>query len=176
MKGLCVQGAELFIKINGITARSAEEKCDTGGMDMAKFCGQCGAKLPDEALFCFSCGAKQDGSVAETEVAKNAPAKMTREVSDAYMHEKSYREDLTDTLFGVLGGKSYVSFKNQLRPTQTKNAVSFCNNDFSASDIVMVRDTTDFSSMKEGLIVTYYGAYYIWKGKMQSKIKFNQIQ
>ena len=143
---------------------------------MAKFCGQCGTKLPDEALFCFSCGTKQDGTAVASEPVKEVPAKLTKEVPDAYMREKSYKEDLEDTVFGVVGGKSYVSFKNQLRPTQTKNAISFCNNDFLASDIVMVRDTTDFSSMKEGLIVTYYGAYYIWKGKMQSKIKFNQIQ
>lgn len=142
---------------------------------MAKFCGQCGTKLVDEAVFCFQCGMKQDDD-AEPMNVKKMRENIKLDVIGDYMYESDYREDFTDTVIAAASSLSCVHFREQLTTKQVKNAISFCNNDFSMSDIVMVRDTTDFASMKEGLIITYYGAYYIWKGKMQSKVKFNQIK
>lgn len=144
---------------------------------MSKFCGQCGTKLMDEALFCFKCGANQSEDYDEEAVSKQkTPTIVKLSTIGDYMYENDYREDLTDTIIEAAGKLNYVRYRNQLSTKQVKNAINFCNNDFSLADIVMVRDTTDFGSMKEGLIITYFGAYYIWDGKLQSKIKFNQIK
>lgn len=143
---------------------------------MAKFCGQCGTKLMDEAKFCFQCGASQsEEEVAVTAVKKPQGNVKLDSIGD-YMYENDYREDFADTVINAASSLNCVFLRDRLSTKQVKNAISFCNNDFSVADIVLVRDTTDFNSMKEGLIITYYGAYYIWQGKMQSKVKFNQIK
>lgn len=143
---------------------------------MAKFCGQCGTELVDEALFCIKCGARQDDDGEPVVVTKATTDNIKMDPIGDYMYENDYREDFADTVIGASGSLSCVRLREQMSSKQVKNAISFCNNDFSLPDIVLVRDTTDFSSMKEGLIITYYGAYYIWQGKLQSKVKFNQIK
>lgn len=143
---------------------------------MAKFCGQCGTKLVDEAMFCIKCGAKQDGDNEEVRNVKVTSDDVKMDPIGDYMYENDYRDDFADTVISAVGSLNCVRFRAQMSAKQVKNAISICNNDFSLPDIVMVRDTTDFSSMKEGLVITYYGAYYIWQGKLQSKVKFNQIR
>lgn len=138
---------------------------------MEKFCVQCGMELPVEAVFCLKCGAKQEG--AENNLASK---NIMMDVIGDYMYKREYKEDLMDTVIAASGSLSCVHLKSQITSKQMRNALDFCNDDFLSTDVIMVRDTTDFGSMKEGLIITYYGAYYIWEGRMQSKVKFNQIK
>jgi len=143
---------------------------------MAKFCGQCGTKLTDEAKFCSQCGANQSEEDTVVTATKKPYGVVKMDTVGDYMYENAYREDLEDTVIAAASSLNCTFLRDRLSTKQVKNAISFCNNDFTVADIVLVRDTTDFNSMKEGLIITYYGAYYIWQGKLQSKVKFNQVK
>lgn len=142
---------------------------------MKKLCIQCGTELQEEAVFCHKCGAKQD-EMAIVTATKKAEEKITMDTIGDYMYTRAYKEDFMDTVISASRSLNCVHLKAQITSKQMRNAMDFCNDDFSSTDMVMVRDTTDFGSMKEGLIITYYGAYYIWNGRMQSKVKFNQIK
>lgn len=143
---------------------------------MAKFCGQCGTELVDEALLCIKCGAGQDDDGESVVATKVMPDNIKMNTIGDYMYENDYRDDLTDTIIEATKGLSRVRFKTQLTTKQVKNAISICNNDFTFPDVIMMRDTTDLGSMKQGLVITCFGAYYIWEGKMESKVKFNQVK
>ena len=143
---------------------------------MAKFCGQCGTELVDEALFCIKCGTKQEDDGELVMPTKIMSGNIKMDVIGDYMYENDYREELTDIIMESTKSLSRVRFKTQLTTKQVKNAIAICNNDFMFPDVVIMRDSTDFGSMKLGFVITYFGAYYIWEGKMQSKIKFNQVK
>ena len=74
-------------------------------IDMAKFCGQCGAPLNDDATFCTNCGApvqqsvnqQQTASSFNSEAVKTAAANAQEKISEGFNSAKSTVETAVKT-------------------------------------------------------------------------------
>lgn len=142
---------------------------------MAKFCGDCGNKLVDEALFCCMCGSKQDGDT-DSYTNKNKSGIIDYN-SDEFIYNSDYRDDIEDTIRNNSSGCVLSIYtKANFGKKQIQNAIKFCEDKFSQSDVIVLMDTTVMSSMKDGMVFTYDSAYKISDSRMKFKVKFKDIK
>lgn len=141
---------------------------------MAKYCGDCGIELDDNDLFCRKCGSKQGEEIGNDLLSEFKYG--SGDDSDEFLDEMDYRDEISDVIINYAKPCNLtITTRTNMKPKQIQNAMKFCDDRFSVTDIIILMDNTIMSNMKEGMVFTYDSAYKISDGALIFKVKYNQI-
>lgn len=98
-------------------------------------------------------------------------------LDNSYVNNIEYRKDIEEIIHTYTEGCAFSVLTTSSASTKRiRNAISFCQNEISESDIVTLIDITVWNNMKCGMVFTYDSAYKINETKITSKIVFSEIK